>query len=84
MISGRIKSFILGILLGYLSLSAHPHIFIDGSLNFVTNGKNISGLHLIWTWDENWSNDIINDCDTDGDGIFNKVYYFDFLDHLEI
>jgi len=72
--------------LSTFTLQAHPHIFIDGSIQFVSNAKGIEGIRMVWVWDENWSNDIINDCDEDCDGVFSKketaVVLKDFMTDL--
>ena len=53
-------------------VSAHPHLFITPSVGFVTAKGNISGLRIKWAWDEWWSEDVMAECDLDGNGSFNE------------
>jgi ABC-type uncharacterized transport system substrate-binding protein len=67
-------------------LFAHPHIFVKASSKIVSDTKGIIGIEMVWNWDEMWSEDIIAQCDLDGNGIFNakemklvSKNYFDSL-----
>jgi ABC-type uncharacterized transport system substrate-binding protein len=50
--------------------AAHPHVFIDNSVTFVFAGDAITGLRLLWTFDEVFSQTLLEDFDADGDGNF--------------
>lgn len=49
---------------------AHPHVFIDNAVTFVFSGDEITGLRLLWTFDEVFSEAFLQDFDADGDGGF--------------
>lgn len=60
-------------LLFSISLFAHPHVFINNSLEFIWSGKNLQGVHVRWDFDRFFSADIINWLDENKDGVFNKT-----------
>ena len=70
-------SFLTGIVFG------HPHLFIKPSIEIVSNENIIKGIKLIWEWDNWWSEDVINACDTNKNGIFGddevKLVYKNFF-----
>ncbi|MBU3956257.1 DUF1007 family protein [bacterium] len=51
-------------------LSAHPHIFIDCSADFVFDRNGLAGITIDWLFDEMYSSTIIYDYDKDEDGVF--------------
>ena len=65
---------------------AHPHIFIDVSPVFVFDDGGFKGIRVTWVFDEFFSEQILLDCDTDGDGALSdeeleivKKDYFSYL-----
>lgn len=64
------KDIIAVILFCFLTVnvSAHPHLFVKPAVDFVADESGISGLRMIWEWDEWWSYEVIMACDFDGDG----------------
>src|SRR6185295_5668741 len=53
--------------------AAHPHVFIDNTVTFVFTGDKITGLRLLWTFDEVFSETLLEDFDTDRDGSFSAA-----------
>lgn len=49
------------------SLPAHPHIWIDGSIDLQFDGAGLSGLEVRWAFDDFNSADMILHFDTNGD-----------------
>lgn len=54
------------------NLWAHPHVFVVASSKFVVKENKITGINITWEWDEMWSQDIMNECDLNGNGSFEK------------
>jgi ABC-type uncharacterized transport system substrate-binding protein len=50
--------------------AAHPHVFIDDVVTFLFTDGKISGLRLLWTFDEVFSETLLEDFDTNRDGSF--------------
>lgn len=50
---------------------AHPHVFIDASLEFELRGRSLEGIWVEWTFDPVFSADIIGQFDRNRDGSFN-------------
>lgn len=84
----RLKCFIL--LLIFFSLacivSAHPHIYVNSTVQVLVKNDNLSGVRVTWVWDKWSSENVLNDCDLDKNGTFNtqeiqlvKKYYFQQL-----
>ncbi len=67
---GRIFIFIGFVLSLHLSLYAHPHIFIDCSVEFVWEKTDLKGFYVEWEFDRFFSADIIRSFDTDRNGVF--------------
>ena len=51
---------------------AHPHLFIKPSISIIHLENKRLGLKVLWEWDEWWSMDVINDCDRDYNGVFDR------------
>ena len=68
--------FIL-ICLGLLSWgspgSAHPHVWIDASVEVLFENNRVVGYRIAWTFDELISAAMLEDFDTDGDGTISAV-----------
>ena len=69
-----------GILLAVLSLLilpraafAHPHVFIDNRVVFMFAGDKIIALTESWTFDEIFSDQLLQGFDANGDGKFDKA-----------
>jgi len=54
------------------TLSAHPHLFIKPEISVINENNVISGIDIEWEWDEWWSRDVIENCDLDKNGQFDK------------
>jgi ABC-type uncharacterized transport system substrate-binding protein len=61
----------IGLYLTYILL-AHPHVFIDYITDFVFDQHGLTGIDTEWYFDEMYSSMIIQEYDTDQDGIFSK------------
>jgi tRNA threonylcarbamoyladenosine biosynthesis protein TsaE len=53
--------------------AAHPHVFIDNTVTFLFAGDAITALRLLWTFDEVFSQTMLEDFDADGDGSFSAA-----------
>ena len=51
---------------------AHPHVFVDASLNLAFDKTGLQYLDVVWDFDEMSSDLFIADLDTDGDGTLTK------------
>lgn len=76
-------------------LSAHPHMFLTSTAEFVWEKEKLSGCWIEWTFDQFFSADIIQAYDADGNGRFSaeetkqvyngaftnlkNYYYFTFI-----
>ncbi len=49
----------------------HPHVFIDAELFFVFDDRGLSGVRERWVFDEMFSQNLLVDFDSDGDGRLN-------------
>lgn len=76
---------------------AHPHVFIENSVQVVFDNSGMTGVRLQWTLDEMFSNVIITDCDADGNSTLSaaekkkveKTYFqnlatYDYFTHIRI
>ncbi len=72
-----IKKLII-LLLPILSL-AHPHIFIDTKLDFVTKNNKVDKLHVSWIFDDMNSQILMMDFDTNRDKKLDKKETQKFL-----
>jgi len=59
-------------LLGSVSVSAHPHMFIDTSVTFEFEGNALTGFWIEWEFDEVFSGTIRLDYDRNRDGSLNE------------
>ena len=79
------KKYIFLIFLSiYISSSfAHPHIFIDADLTFVTYSDSLKFLEIQWKWDKWFSVEILDYCDINKNGQLEpdevKKVYEDFF-----
>lgn len=55
-----------------VSLTAHPHLFIEPSLGVIVEDNTITGLRVSWKWDMWWSMDVIAEADKNRDGFLDK------------
>jgi len=69
-----------GVALAFLALLilpraafAHPHIFVDNRVVFMFAQDKIIALTQSWTFDEIFSDQLLQDFDANGDGVFDKV-----------
>jgi ABC-type uncharacterized transport system substrate-binding protein len=51
-----------------LTLSAHPHVFIDNRVTFLVSDRKIVGFRENWLFDDVFSDQLMQDYDADGDG----------------
>jgi len=65
--------FLLVFLLHPVLLSAHPHMFVSSTAEFVWKGAELEGCYLEWKFDQFFSSDIIQGYDRDMNGIFNAA-----------
>ena len=70
-----------------LPAQAHPHLFISPGVGFVHDKGAIKAVKIRWVWDEFWSEEVMFECDLDGDGSFNasetKLVKKDFFDGVQ-
>lgn len=52
---------------------AHPHVFIDNRVAFLFAGDKIAALTEAWTFDEVFSDQLLQDFDTNSDGQFSPA-----------
>jgi len=66
---------ILGILLLLLpgTGEAHPHLFLETSVGVAIMNGRLEGIRVRWVWDPWCSEDILLECDADGDGRLNAA-----------
>lgn len=69
-----------------LPVHAHPHVFIDNSVNFVFDDKGLAGIRLEWVFDDMFGSGFIMDYDTNADGKLSPeevaLIKHDAFDHL--
>jgi ABC-type uncharacterized transport system substrate-binding protein len=65
----------LAVMLGLLPriAAAHPHVFIDNRVTFLFDGARLTGFRENWLFDEVFSDQLLQDFDTDHDGRFSKA-----------
>lgn len=51
--------------------NAHPHVFVDTTFVPVSAGDRLSGIRTTWRFDPIYSDMVLADADTDGDGRLN-------------
>ncbi len=56
-----------------LPLTAHPHMSLENSFEFVWKGAELSGMYLQWRFDKFFSADIIRAYDRDRNGLFSAA-----------
>jgi len=52
---------------------AHPHVFIDNTVTFVFAGDKMTGFRENWVFDDVFSDQLLQQFDTDHDGKFNAA-----------
>ncbi|MFW5786155.1 MAG: DUF1007 family protein [bacterium] len=72
--------------LGAGRLAAHPHIWIDSTVDFEFDRSGISTVRVTWLFDEFYSADMILSFDANGDGELSaaeqRAVRADAFDHL--
>lgn len=51
-----------------LPVAAHPHVFVDATVEVLTEGGAVTGIRLAWTYDDLFSLMLTEDLGIDGDG----------------
>ena len=79
----RVIPVLVFLLLGGF-LSAHPHMFLTSTIELEFEGKECTGFWLEWVFDPYFSASIIQECDKNKDGKFDKaesdgVYQYGFI-----
>jgi len=71
----------------FSKLLAHPHLFIEPSLEFIVSDNSIRAVRVCWKWDRWWSMDVIFDCDINRDGYLDeeeiKLVYNDYFKGIQ-
>jgi ABC-type uncharacterized transport system substrate-binding protein len=65
--------FVCALLIVPSLLSAHPHMFLTSTEEFVWDKASLSGCWIEWSFDQFFSADIIRAYDTDGNGRFSDA-----------
>ena len=52
---------------------AHPHVFVDNRVTFLFDGSRLTGFRENWLFDEVFSDQLLQDFDTNHDGQFSKA-----------
>lgn len=79
-----LRLFLTGIVL-FISITAfsHPHLFIKPSLELFVEDGSVSGIRIVWEWDKWWSAEVVAECDSDKNGVFDaketKIVFEDFF-----
>lgn len=53
--------------------SAHPHVFIDNRVTLLFDNGRMTGFRTDWRFDEIFTEDMLHQFDTDGDGSINST-----------
>ncbi len=69
----RVLALTTLLMISTLPLWAHPHVFIDSTLEFEMKAEECVGIWVEWTFDVVFSADIIGQFDVDRDGRFNST-----------
>ncbi len=64
----RVAAIALLLVLPALAVTAHPHMWIDGTVGLIIDGSDVTGLEVEWLFDEFNSADMIFTFDTNLDG----------------
>jgi ABC-type uncharacterized transport system substrate-binding protein len=80
-----------------LYVAAHPHVFLHTGLQILFDEKGLSGVRVIWMFDEMFSNMIISEFDSNAngrfepaeidnlkEGAFSYLQNFDYFTHIKI
>ncbi|MCG8571281.1 MAG: DUF1007 family protein [Spirochaetes bacterium] len=75
--------FLFAWILLFPQLYSHPHLFITPVVELLTSSSTLRGLNVKWTWDEFWSQDVLDFCDQNMDGVFSaeetEIVFDDFF-----
>ena len=63
-----LMTLVLLLLVFSLPAQAHPHLFIEPGISFIEEKGAIKAVRIRWVWDEFWSEDVMLECDLDGNG----------------
>lgn len=70
-----------------LPAHAHPHLFITPGAGFIQDKGTIKAVRIRWIWDEFWSEQVVTECDIDGNGSLSaheiKLVKKDFFDGVQ-
>jgi ABC-type uncharacterized transport system substrate-binding protein len=66
------------------TISAHPHIFINNTTEFICDENGITGIKNVWEFDEIFSKTIIEEYDLDGSGNFSSKEIDDIYENAFI
>jgi ABC-type uncharacterized transport system substrate-binding protein len=66
-------ALILSCVIALPPAEAHPHVFIDNKVTFVFDAGKVTALRLHWTFDDIFSDDLLNQFDADGNGEFDAL-----------
>ncbi|NJB69119.1 ABC-type uncharacterized transport system substrate-binding protein [Desulfobaculum xiamenense] len=53
--------------------AAHPHVFADNAVTFVFDGGELTGIRLVWHFDEMFGATLLEDYDANHDGAFDAA-----------
>ncbi len=65
-------SYIVFMLSAFVSVYAHPHMFIDTKLEIRLDGNRLDGLEITWFFDPMFTASIVNDYDLNGNDSFSE------------
>jgi len=68
-----IAIFLLSLCAWLRPAEAHPHVFIDNTVNFVFAAGKITGFRLTWVFDDVFSDELLNDFDANHDKQFDAA-----------
>ncbi|MFW5807667.1 MAG: DUF1007 family protein [Spirochaetota bacterium] len=64
--------------------AAHPHVFINNSIEIICSDTGVRGIRNVWEFDEIFSRSIIDDYDLDRSGTFSEKERKDVYDNAFI
>jgi ABC-type uncharacterized transport system substrate-binding protein len=71
--AGRFALFVLALALAPATARAHPHVFIDNRVTFILADRKVTGFRENWLFDEIFSDQLLQQFDTDQDGAFSPA-----------
>lgn len=66
-----LAAWLLAVLLP-VAARAHPHVFVDNTMDVVFDGQGLSGIRVTWKFDPMASMQYLADLDPDGDGVLTR------------